>query len=93
MVLPKEPPMAEPDWFAGFVRSGCSSGRNVVGHETIAGHATTIAQSESPTGRISVWMAPDLACFALKLTDEVREPNGTYRIKIRKEALEVTMNP
>jgi hypothetical protein len=93
LVLPKEPPMAEPDWFAGFVNSGCSKDKNVVGHEIVAGHATTIVQSESPTNRIKVWMAPDLGCYALKLTDEVREPNGTYTIKLRKEAVEVTMNP
>lgn len=93
LVLPKEPPMAEPGWFAGFVSSGCSSGRNVVGHETIAGHATTVVQDDSPMHRIRVWMAPDLACFALMLTDEVPEPNGTYRLQIRKEAVKVTMNP
>ena len=93
IVLPKEPPMTEPDWFAGFVSSGCSNGKTVVGHETIAGHETTVVQSGSPRYRIRVWMAPDLACFALKLTDELQEPNGTYRLKLRKEAVKVTMSP
>ena len=93
-VLPKEPPMAEPDWFAGFVRSGCSEGKNVIGHETIAGHMTTVMETGGTTGyRIKVWMAPDLACFALKLTHEVKDANGIYRLKIRKEAVKVTMNP
>jgi hypothetical protein len=45
LVLPKEPPMTEPAWFAGFVSSGCSSGKTVVGHETLAGHETTVVQS------------------------------------------------
>jgi len=89
LALPKEPPMAEPDWFAGFVKSGCASGGTVVGHETIAGHETTVIQSGSPGTRVMIWLAPDLACHALKLTDEVREPNGRYRLKLRKEAIKV----
>jgi hypothetical protein len=93
LVLPKEPPMTEPAWFAGFVSSGCSSGKTVVGHETLAGHETTVVQSGSPGHRLRIWMAPDLACFALKLTDEVQEPNGTYRLKLRKEVVKVTTNP
>jgi hypothetical protein len=93
LVLPKEPPMTEPAWFAGFVSSGCSSGKTVVGHETLAGHETTVVQSGSPGHRLRTWMAPDLACFALKLTDEVQEPNGTYRLKLRKESVKVTTNP
>jgi len=93
LVLPKEPPMAEPAWFAGFVRSGCSEGRTVVGQEIIAGHETTIVQSEWPKGRIKVWMAPELECFALKLTNEVRQPDGSFRFLVRKEAVRVTMNP
>jgi hypothetical protein len=93
-VLPKQLPMAEPDWFAGFVRSGCSEGRTMIGHEIIAGHMTTVLESSAPTDyRIKVWMAQDLACFALKLTHEVKDANSTYRLKIRKEAVTVTMNP
>jgi len=93
LVLPKEPPMAEPAWFAGFVSSGCSSGKNVVGNEIIAGHPTTVVQNTFPTHRITTWMAPDLACFALKLTHEEAQPDGTYKLRIRKEAIKVTMNP
>jgi hypothetical protein len=93
LVLPKEPPMAEPEWFAGFVSSGCSNGKTVVGHETLAGHETTVVQTGSPGYRMRIWLAPDLACFALKLTHEIQEPNGTYVLKLRKEAVKVTMNP
>jgi hypothetical protein len=92
-VLPKESRMTEPDWFAGFVSSGCSEGKTVVGHETVAGHQTTVIQSDSPGHRLKVWMAPDLSCFALKLTDEVEEAHGAYRLKLHKEAVKVTMNP
>lgn len=91
-VLPKEPPMTRPDWFPGFVKSGCSNGQTVVGHETIAGYQTTVVQSGSPGYRTETWLAPDLECFALKLTDEVQKPNGGYWLRIRKEAVKVTMN-
>ena len=93
LVLPKQPPVSEPAWFAGFVSSGCSSGKNVVGRETIAGYPAAVVQSTSPGHRITVWMAPELDCFALKFTDEVQEPDGTFRLKLRKQAVQVTVNP
>jgi hypothetical protein len=93
LVLPKGPPMAKPGWFDGFVSSGCSNGKNVVGHETIAGHATTVVESTSPGHRVRIWLAPDLDCFDLKFTDEVQAPDGRYRLTLGKEALKVTMNP
>ena len=93
LVLPKQPPMAEPAWFAGFVRSGCSEGRRVVGHETIAGYPTTILQSETPRGRLRIWMAPDLSCYSLRLTDEIEEADGRYRLRLRKNGVKVTTNP
>jgi hypothetical protein len=93
LVLPKHPPMAEPAWFAGFVKSGCSEGRTVVGHETIAGYPTTILQSETPRGRLRVWMAPDLSCYSLEVTDEVEEADGSYRLRLRTHAVKVTINP
>ena len=33
LILPKQPPMAEPAWFAGFVRSGCSQGERSWGRD------------------------------------------------------------
>ncbi|MEO8595190.1 MAG: hypothetical protein ABI759_17855 [Candidatus Solibacter sp.] len=93
LVLPKGTPMQKPAWFDGFVRGGCTERRNVVGRETVAGHETTVIQDGSPQNRITVWLAPDLDCFALKMTMEVREPDGTYRLESRKEAVAVTMNP
>ncbi|HEY1337092.1 MAG TPA: hypothetical protein VGF59_06250 [Bryobacteraceae bacterium] len=93
LVLPNEPPMTEPAWFAGFVSSGCSDGKIVVGHEVLAGHDTTVIQSGPAGYRTRIWLAPDLKCFALKLTDEIQAPDGRYRLRLRKEAVKVTMNP
>ena len=53
----------------------------------LAGHETTVVESGSPGYRTKIWMAPDLACFALKLTDEAQGSNGAYRLKLRKEAV------
>jgi hypothetical protein len=93
VVLPKQAPMPEPAGFAGFVRSGCAEGKTVVGHETVAGYETVIVQSEAAGRRTRIWMSPALRCFALKLTDEVEQPDGSYRLRLRKETLKVTMTP
>lgn len=93
LVLPKQRPVPEPAWFAGFVKSGCSQGRKVVGHERIAGYPTTILQSETPQGRLRIWMAPDLSCYSLRLTDEFEQTDGGYRLRLRKNAVKVTINP
>lgn len=92
LVLPKRPPMAEPPWFAGFVRSGCSEGKTVVGREVVAGYETTVTLSEWPTGRVRIWMAPELACFPLKFIREVRQPDGSYQFEARNEVVRVKMN-
>lgn len=93
LILPKQPPMQEPEWFAGYVRSGCSERRTVIGHETIAGHETTLVESTTPGGRMRFWLAPDLACFALKMTTESKEQDGTYRLESLKKTVRVTMTP
>jgi hypothetical protein len=75
------------------VKSGCSERGIVVGHETILGHETTVIQTGPPGFRLRIWMAPDLACYALKITEEAQASDGAYRLEYRKEALRVTMNP
>ena len=40
-----------------------------------------------------MWMAPDLGCFALRITSEALRPDGTFRLVKTKQALRVTMNP
>jgi hypothetical protein len=42
--------------------------------------------------RLTLWMAPDLGCFALRITTEERRPD-TFRLVSRKQALKVTLNP
>lgn len=73
--------------------AGCVDGP-VVGRETILNYATTAVQL--PLGhqwRITLWTAPDLGCFALRITIEEKRPDGTFRLVSRKQALKVTLNP
>jgi hypothetical protein len=43
--------------------------------------------------RMTLWMAPDLGCFALRITIEERGADGTFRLVLRKQAQKVTLNP
>jgi hypothetical protein len=78
---------------AAFLNTGCVYGP-VVGHETILDHPTVAVQRRmDDRRRMMLWMAPDLGCFALRITIEEREPNGNSRLVLKKQATKVTMNP
>jgi hypothetical protein len=64
---------------------GCVEGE-VVGRETILGYPTAAQRIVLGDGRrITVWMAPELGCFALKVTTEDRES----RVLSGREAVRV----
>ena len=44
-------------------------------------------------GRMTLWLAPDLGCFALKVTYEEQRPDGTFHLVNAKQGLKVTLNP
>lgn len=77
---------------AALVRAGCVNGP-VIGRETILGHSTVAVQNSADHRRTTLWMAPDLSCFALKITIEAQRPGGAYRLLSTKQALRVTLNP
>ena len=78
---------------AAGTSNACVEG-DVVGSETILSHATTgIQRSLGSEGRITLWMAPDLGCFALRITTEALRPDGTVRLVQTKQALKVTLKP
>lgn len=91
IVLPKHPPMTEPAWHVEYVKSGCSTRPTVIGHETIAGYHTVIVQNAFAAHRFTYWFAPELGCAALKHTFEQAQPDGTYKMVSRKEAVKVTI--
>jgi hypothetical protein len=75
-----------------LIRSGCVNGP-VVGHETILNYQTIAVQQFNDRQRMTLWMAPDLGCFALRLTREERRSDGTFRLVLKKQATKVTLNP
>jgi hypothetical protein len=93
-------------WFFARADSGpsapCAAG-TIVGHETILGHSTIAVETPLPNpratrsrpaaARITMWMAPDLGCFALRLSVEEQRPDGTFRMVSEKQALRVTVRP
>jgi hypothetical protein len=62
----------------------------VVGHETILNYPTTAVELHfwAPP-KITVWTAPSLGCFALRITSEVRRPDGSFRLETLKQAIRV----
>jgi hypothetical protein len=65
----------------------------VVGSETILNHPTTAVQLPMRPNRMTLWLAPDLACFALRITSETMRPDGSFRVWQMKQAVKVNMNP
>jgi hypothetical protein len=83
----------------GFSRAaggtGCLAGA-IVGRETILSYPTVAVRPSWGWGnhqRMTLWTAPDLDCFALRITIEEQRSDGTFRLLTRKQALRVTLNP
>ena len=76
----------------GMGTGACVQGK-VVGVETILGHATTAVQTNTRPNRLTMWLAPDLGCFALRIDSEIARPDGSFRVWQTKRAIKITMNP
>jgi hypothetical protein len=84
------------DWYLGstaeLLQHGCVNGP-VVGREKILNYPTTAVEYRHDNYfKFTVWRAPDLGCFALRVTDEERQDDGTYRLVREKRAVHVTLN-
>jgi hypothetical protein len=90
----KEPSaQARAEFVAALIRAGCAQGE-VLGHETILNHQTVASQGGLRNGRrLTVWRAPDLECYPLRVDTEEQRPDGTFRLVSRQQALKVTVNP
>jgi hypothetical protein len=78
---------------AALIHAGCVYGP-VVGHETILDYPTVaVRRNMDDWRRMTLWMAPDLGCFALRITIEARGADGTFLLVLQKQALKVTLNP
>jgi len=78
---------------ARFVDKGCVvDGAVVVGRGTILGYSTVAVQERlGEKERATVWMAPDLGCFALRMTEEEWRPDEAFHLISRKQALRINV--
>ena len=73
--------------------AGCTD-QAIVDRETILNYPTeSVRQRWTEHGRMTLWMAPALGCFALKVTQEEERPDGTFHLVAAKRAVKVTINP
>lgn len=93
-------------WFFAVAGNGpnapCVAG-SLVGQKTILGYSTIgvmrpvpnprATPSQPAAARMTMWMAPELGCFALRLSVEEQRPDGTFRLVSEKQALRVTLKP
>ncbi|HLH31711.1 MAG TPA: hypothetical protein VKY31_10950 [Terriglobia bacterium] len=87
----------EGEWVIGekdaLVNSGCrpvSRRGEVIGEETVLGYPTVIARFEG-RARLTLWMAPQLSCFALRGTVEQQQPDGSWTLLSEKKAMKVSV--
>jgi hypothetical protein len=72
--------------------NGCIEGE-VVDRATILNYPTeAVRERWTEHGRMTIWTAPALGCFALKVTQEEERPDGTFHLVAAKHALKVTVN-
>jgi len=81
---------------AELVSSDCRPsfrGWEVLSPDVILSYPTTVVR-EGPGGdrRITLWMAPELSCFALRATIETKQRDGTWRIVSERKAVKITVN-
>jgi DNA-directed RNA polymerase specialized sigma24 family protein len=74
--------------FLELLRPGCSYNPR----RTPISYQTAAIERQSGNRRRTLWMAPDLGCFALRVTTEVRRSDGSFHLVNEKEALKVTLN-
>ena len=83
------------EWTA-LLNSGCRSGEQpekLVGEEVILDYPTVAAQYDIGGERLmTLWMAPQLSCFALRARIEAQQPDGSRKTLSEKKALKVTLN-
>jgi hypothetical protein len=73
--------------------SGCIEGE-IVDRATILNYPTeAVRERWTEHGRMTIWMAPALGCFALKVTQEEERLDGSFRLVAAKQALKVTVHP
>jgi hypothetical protein len=63
----------------------------VIGEEVVLDYPTVVVRDNSYKSRMTLWMSPELSCFALRAIVEAEQPDGTWTLLTEKKALKVTM--
>jgi len=85
----------------GFARAPAGTERDaacldgaIVDHETILNYPTIgVRPRMGGSIRMTWWVSPELGCFALRISTEEKQPDGTWRLVHEKWALRVNLNP
>jgi hypothetical protein len=78
-----------------LLSTGCKTSHGnarVTGQETVLNYTTTVVEEESYMSKVTLWMAPELSCFALRATLHAQQPDGSWKLAIEKQAVSVTVN-
>jgi hypothetical protein len=93
-------PTVTQSWTVGdrtvLVNSGCRAlglRDKLLGEEIILSYPTVAVQHDIGGGwMMTLWMAPDLSCFALRAKIEAQQPDGSWTTVSEKKAVKVTLN-
>lgn len=90
--------LSDEKWTIGekdaLLNSGCrpvSRSGEVIGDESVLGYPTIIGRVDYYKTRLTLWMAPQLSCFALRATVERQQPDGSWTMVSEKKALKITV--
>jgi hypothetical protein len=79
-----------------LLSSGCRTsfgGTEVLGQDVVLNYSTTVLrQAGGGHSLITLWMAPELSCFALRITIQAQQPDGSWKMVSERQALKVTVN-
>jgi len=79
-----------------LLSAGCRTsfgGTEILGQDVVLNYPTTVLR-QTGGGRsiITLWMAPELSCFALRITIHAEQPDGSWKLVSEKQALKVIVN-
>jgi hypothetical protein len=75
--------------------TGCrttSGPGEVLGQDVVLNYPTVVTQVGFWKRKVTLWMAPELSCFALRATVEAQQTDGSWTLMSEKRALNVTLN-
>jgi len=77
-----------------LLSSGCRTSHGdakVIGEDVVLNYPVTVVQEPHQGGNqmATIWMAPALSCFALRVTVHAKQTDGTWKMRIERQAVKV----